>query len=63
MNKTYFSRFNENYENPFNFFSNYLEGKINISDIQEKCMKRKITSETRAFTILEKLNIFKKLII
>ena len=56
-NKTYFSRFNENYENPFNFFSNYLEGKINISDIQEKCMKRKITSETRAFIYKILLNI------
>ena len=57
MNKRYYSRFNENYESPFNFFFSYLEGNLNVSDIREKCMKRKITSETRGFIYKILLNI------
>ena len=57
MNKRCFSRFNENYENPYIFFCDYLEGNITISDIREKCMKRKISRETRAFIYKILLNI------
>jgi len=57
MNKACFSRFNENYENPYKFFCNYLEGNINNSDIQVKCMTRKISPETRSFIYKILLNI------
>ena len=42
INFKHFSRFNEVYENPFNFFEDYLEANINFSDIKKKCMSKKI---------------------
>ena len=53
----HFSRFNEVYENPYNFFCDYLEGNINFSDIGKKCMAGKINSETRSFIYKMLLNI------
>lgn len=57
INFKHFSRFNEVYENPFNFFEDYLEANINFSDIKKKCMSKKINSETRAFIYKILLNI------
>ena len=56
-NYKYFSRFNEIYEDPYDFFCNYLEGNISILDIQKKCKKGKLSSETRSFIYKIFLNI------
>ena len=53
----HFSRFNEVYENPYNFFCDYLEGNIKFLDIRKKCMAGKINSETRSFIYKMLLNI------
>lgn len=47
QNVKYFTRFNQIYEDPFLFFSNYLKGNISFSEIGQKCKKRKISSEIR----------------
>ena len=57
INFKHFSRFNEVYENPYNFFCDYLEGNMNFSDIRKKCMAGKINSETRSFIYKMLLNI------
>ena len=57
MNYKYFSRFNEVYEDPFEFFCSYLEGNVSLLDIQEKCMNGKINIETRCFIYKILLNI------
>ena len=49
-NYKYFSRFNEIYEDPYDFFCRYLDGNISLSDIQKICMAGKLNSETRCFT-------------
>ena len=41
-NYKYFSRFNEIYEDPYEFFNNYLEGNISLLDIQKNCKTGKL---------------------
>ena len=56
-NYKYFSRFNEIYEDPYEFFNNYLEGNISLLDIQKNCKTGKLNSETRSFIYKLFLNI------
>ena len=56
-NYKYFSRFNEIYEDPYDFFCRYLDGNISLSDIQKICMAGKLNSETRCFIYKILLNI------
>lgn len=56
-NKKYLSRFNQVYEDPYDFFCGYIEGNINYSDIRKKCMNGKVKPETRSFIYKILLNI------
>ena len=53
----HYHRFNEVYEDPYEFFCNYLDGNITLFDIQKKCMEGKLNSETRSFIYKILLNI------
>ena len=48
-NIQHFHRFNEVYEDPYQFFCNYLDGNITLDDIQNKCKIGKLNSEARSF--------------
>ena len=56
-NIQHFHRFNEVYEDPYQFFCNYLDGNITLYDIQNKCKIGKLNSEERSFIYKILLNI------
>ena len=56
-NIQHFHRFNEVYEDPYQFFCNYIDGNITLYDIQNKCKIGKLNSEARSFIYKILLNI------